>query len=258
MQSSAPTLLEIQRGMRKSLVEHRDHALRAHIVADGLGPAERLDVYRNTFASVLTTALRLSFPAVQRLVGDDFFGGAARIFIASAPPGSACLDDYGALFPSFLAAFKPAQSLAYLPDVARLEWAVNRALHARETVALDTKRLVELMRSKDAGTTFEPHPSISLLRSDHPVDTIWRAVLDEDDAVLRALDLRSGPVWLLVERIEAGINVQRMSDDAWQFTAALCAGEPLHAALPEHADFDAAALLADHVAKGRFIDGAHS
>src|SRR5437899_2589733 len=128
MEPAAPSLLELQRALRASLVTHDDRGISAHVVDAGLSPAERLDVYRNTFASVLTTALRLSYPAVHRLVGAEFFEGAARVFIETSLPRSACLDDYGDEFPGFLAGFEPVSSLACLADVARVEWAVNRPL----------------------------------------------------------------------------------------------------------------------------------
>src|SRR2546428_11356648 len=113
METATPSLLELQCAMRASLVVHDDRGISAHVVDAGMSPAERLDVYRNTFASVLTTALRLSYPAVHRLVGAEFFEGAARIFIEAHPPKRACLDDYGASFPEFLARFAPAPSLEY-------------------------------------------------------------------------------------------------------------------------------------------------
>ena len=253
MEAAAPSLPEIQRAMRASLVEHDDDGVAAHIAADGLSAAERLDIYRNTFASVLTNALRLSYPAAHRLVGAEFFEGAARIFIAGNPPTSACLDDYGAEFPAFLAAFAPAASLAYLPDVAGLEWAVNRALHAADVDPLDARRLAALGDGALAHVRFTPHPSFGLMRSQYPADVIWRAVLDQDDAALAAVDLACGPVWLMVQRLDSCIDVRRMSESAWRFTADLCAGRPLPAILEESWDFEPAALLADHLAAGRFV-----
>jgi hypothetical protein len=125
-----PTLLEVQRAMRRSLVERDDEEAAAYILAGGLAPGARLDVYRNTSIGALTTALRLSYPAVHRLVGAEFFDQAAKIFIETDPPHSAYLDEYGAAFPEFLAHFRPAAWLAYLPGVAQLEWAVSCALHA--------------------------------------------------------------------------------------------------------------------------------
>jgi Putative DNA-binding domain len=38
-------------------------------VANGVGGAARLNIYRNTFIGNLTTALRLVYPAIHRLVG---------------------------------------------------------------------------------------------------------------------------------------------------------------------------------------------
>ena len=122
------TLLETQHAMRASLVGGDDRAAVA-MLADGVG-ADRLNIYRNTMVTGVTKALRLTFPTVHRLVGADFFEGAAVRFIAQHPPRAAYLDDYGAEFPEFLRSFEPAAALVYLGDVARLEWAVGRALHA--------------------------------------------------------------------------------------------------------------------------------
>ena len=70
-----PTLLEVQCAMRRSLVEHHDREAAAYVLSDGLAPAARLNVYRNTSIGALTSALRLSYPAVHRLVGAAFFEG---------------------------------------------------------------------------------------------------------------------------------------------------------------------------------------
>src|SRR5262249_34026411 len=136
-----PTLLEVQRAMFLDLTARDSAETDAFIVADGLAPRQRLNVYRNTAVCTLTTALRLSYPAVHHIVGAEFFESAARIFIDIDPPRSAYLNEYGSAFPDFLMRFLPAVSLSYLPDVARLEWAVNRALHAPDTKALDLSRL---------------------------------------------------------------------------------------------------------------------
>lgn len=254
METAAPSLLELQRAMRASLVVHDDRGISAHVVPGAFTPDELLDIYRNTFASVLTTALRLSYPAVHRLVGTEFFEGAVRIFIEAHPPTSACLDDYGEEFPGFLSDFEPAASLFYLADVAWLEWAVNRALHARDVEPLDPHRVAALAEADRVRVSFAPHPSVTLLRVDHPADLIWHAVLEKDDAALSAIDPAGGPAWLLVQRPPAGVEVRRMSEPAWEFTSTLCAGRPLAAAFDEARDFDASVLLADHLAAGRFID----
>src|SRR6516162_884125 len=172
----------------------------AALLAEVLIPADRVSIYRNTSRIALTNALRLNYPAVQRLVGEDFFAAAADIFITKEPPRTAWLDFYGAAFPEFLERFRPAASLPYLADVARLERAVSRALHAADAKALAPVELADLPQIAQGSVSFVPHPSVGLLSSKYPVDAIWRAVLARDDAALAAIDLNSGSVWLLVER----------------------------------------------------------
>jgi hypothetical protein len=245
-----PTLLELQTAMRQSLVHHDSTAasamLAAHVAPD------RLDIYRNTFLLTLTKALRLCFPAVQKLVGEEFFEGAAQVFIAERPPRAAWLDQYGAGFPDFLREFVPAASVPYLGDVAELEWAVNCALHAADTEPLDAAMLAAVAPENQGRIRFVAHPSIAVLQVSYPADAIWRAVLADDDDALAAIDLTCGPIRLLVERRATSVAAERLAERPWQFLTALCAGEAIEAALASGAGFDCASALAEHLAFGRF------
>jgi hypothetical protein len=248
-----PPLLEIQRAVGRSIIAGDDALAARHILADGLPPEARLGIYRNNFIATLTAALKLCYPAIHRLVGAEFFEGAARIFIAAEPPRRADLDAYGEGFSGFLAGFPPAGALPYLAGVARLEWAVNRALHAPDMEPLDLSRLAAIAAAEHGRVAFRPHPSVALVAADHPVDEVWRAVLAEDDHAMAAIDLDAGPVRLLVERRATGVEVTRLEAPAWRFAAALCASRPLQRAIEAAPDVDATALLAEHLAAGRFI-----
>ena len=201
----------------------------------------------------LSIALRLTYPAVQRLVGADFFDGAAQIFAREHPPQSADLNAYGAEFADFLRRFEPAAALAYLADVARLEWAVNRALHAPDAPSLDASALAAVAPREHDRVCFAAHPSISLLRASYPADAIWRAVLQRDDAAIAAIDLSSGPVRLMVYRLAGEVEVERLDDAAWHFATALLGGRPLGAALEAAQGIDAPALLAQHLLAGHCV-----
>ncbi len=245
-----PTLLETQTAMQASL-RHRDSRAVSAMLARNV-PADRLDIYRNTFMHTLTKALRLSFPATERLVGVEFFEGAAQVFIAAHPPRAAWLDQYGGDFPGFLRCFPPASSIAYLGDVAELEWAVNNALHAADVAPLDVAGLGAVETEDQLRICFVPHPSVRLLRLDYPADVIWRAVLDSDDDALGKIDLGCGPRNILVERRSTGVEVECPDELAFGFLARLCAGLPIEAALVDGSDFDCSTALAEHLAFGRF------
>lgn len=249
-----PTLLDVQQAMYRGLAGRDDKLLEEYVLADGLTVEARLNVYRNNAMSSLTTALCLAYPAVHSLVGEKFFEGAAAIFIEQHIPRSPCLDEYGAEFAGFLEHFPPAAGLPYLPGVARLEWAVNVALHAPDLDTLDLHQLAAIEATCDGPITLVLHPSVGLVHDAHPIDAIWRAVLAHDDGAMAAIDLDAGPAWLLVSRAETGIGVMSISEGAWRFTAELRAGQSVDTAITAAAGVDATMVLAEHLAGGRVID----
>ncbi|AGK49970.1 MULTISPECIES: putative DNA-binding domain-containing protein [Burkholderia] len=259
MRARPPTLAELQQAVRRSL-SGADAGVGAGVGAadwvlpDGLAPDARLRVYRNTSASVLLNALRLAFPATERVVGAAFFAGAARRFAGSSPPASAWLDEYGAGFPEFLARMPQAASVPYLADVARLEWQVNLALHAPDAAALDLARLAGLGAPALRALRLRPHPAARLLGCAYPADAIWRATLERDDRALAAIRLDDAPVHLLAQRTEAGIEVLRLDEADWRVASALFAGEPLGAALANAPGAGGHALFAALLSRGCFAD----
>ena len=247
-----PTLLELQHATRRGLILRENQAVGA-MLADRI-PPDRLDIYRNTIVSGLTKALRLSHPVVERLVGREFFDGAAQIFIEGHLPRAACLDQYGEEFADFLRYFPPAASLAYLADVAKLEWAINCSLHAPDVAPVELVALAAIPADEQERVCFVAHPSVRLLSVAYPVDRVWRAVLAGDDAELMSLDTgAAGPINLMVERCPTGVEIVRLDAPAWHFLATLCDGEPLHSAIKKATGLDASAALAEHLAAGRFI-----
>ena len=88
----------------------------------------------------LVSALEARFPAIRKIVGEDFFKGAAKLFATTQPPRSPLMLFYGDAFPTFFADFEPAREVPYLADVARLEAARTRANHAADAKPLTPPR----------------------------------------------------------------------------------------------------------------------
>lgn len=244
-----PSLYEMQSAMRDGLVRRDSAAIVAMLSANI--PPERLDIYRNTFLMTLIKALSLSFPATRKLVGEEFFEGAAQIFISDHLPSAAWLDQYGDAFPAFLREFPPAQSLTYLSEVAQLEWAVNGVLRAPAFEPLHLGRLAAVESNDESRLRFIANPSLRLLHLRHPVDAIWTAVMAGDDEALGNIDLNTDPVYLLAERHDDQVALERLEPGAWSFLLSLTT-RSLGAAMDGAADFDGAAEFAKHLARGRF------
>ena len=153
---------------------------------------KRFDVYRNNVVAAATGALGDTFPAVRALVGDDFFQATARAYLDTSPPRSPLLFRYGATFGDFLETFPPAQSVPYLGDVARLEYARLQAYHAADVVPIEIQALGAIPPDEVAGVTFDIHPAVSLIRSSFPVVSLWAAstgLMSSDDVdITRAED----------------------------------------------------------------------
>jgi hypothetical protein len=247
-----PTLREVQRAVARGIFSADGDEALGHIAEDAIGAAERFTIHRNNAAVTLIDALRLVYPVVDKLVGAEFFAGTARAFIARHPPRSACLNDYGAEFADFLAAFPAAAGLAYLPDVARLEWAVNGALNASDDAPLEPSVLAGLAQSAQGRVRFVPHPAVKLVAVRYPSDVIWRAVRDGNDAALAAIELNAVPISLLVERRREGIAMRRLTPAEAHLTALLFSGATLSQVAEQQDGATLVPLLAEHLAYGRF------
>ena len=249
-----PTLLELQRCMGLHLLQGIDGEASAFIVNQGVAPEDRLQIYRNTSMGVMASALRLVFVAVGHVLGAEFFEGAARMFVAEAPPRSAWLDQYGADFPDFLAQLPQAASVPYVADLARLEWSVNLVLHASDAMPLAIADLAGLTEADLSQLRLVPHPTAQLLRCDFPADAIWHAVLERDDDAMAAVDLSDGPVGLLVQRTAQGIELMRLSEPQWSVATALFLGQPLGAVMAGASGPDAHAALATLLTRECFMN----
>jgi hypothetical protein len=235
-----PSLSELQRGLRAALLDG-DESVTAAIVGDGLAPAARLAVYRHHVLTSLTAALETTFPVIVRLVDVRFFRFACDRFVRAHPPAGPCLFEYGATFADFLAGFEPCRHLPYLPDVARLEWAMNAALTAPDAAALTAERLRALPAGTLETAPLRLHPSVTLLASPWPVDAIWRANQDGGDG---AVDLDGGGVRLGVWRRTDDVVLRALSPAAFAFRRGLAAGGGLAAAAEAALSVDAGADLA--------------
>ncbi len=250
------TLLDLQRRFRAALLGGADAAPPPEVLGGLVDAAARLAIYRGNVIGNLTGALRLTYPAIERLVGAAFFAAACARFAVATPPDSADLYEYGAGFAAFLEDFEPARTLPYLADVARLEFAVTRALHAPLVPALDAAALAAVPAAAEDGLRFLPHPSLSLLDLAHPAPAIWEAVLTEEPdlraARLGAIDLDAGGAQLAVLRGAKGPALLALSPAAFALAGALAGGTPLGEALDRVAAAEAASCLGLLLTQGLF------
>lgn len=241
-----PTLLELQTGFRSGVLEQGEAPILPEIADDGLAPAARLSIYRNHVFTTLTSALEATFPVVCRLVDERFFAYAAHEYIRDHSPRVRCLFEYGASFADFLGAFPPCRDLSYLPDVARLEWAMNEALHAADAPPFEASRLAAVPPDDTPNLILRLDPALRLIASPWPIDDIWAANQPDSDPDAR-IDLDAGGVRLQIRRAGDRVLFRRVDAPSFTFLRALADGERLSdaadAALGEDSTFDLVTAL---------------
>ncbi|PKP76567.1 MAG: DUF2063 domain-containing protein [Alphaproteobacteria bacterium HGW-Alphaproteobacteria-3] len=219
--------------------------------------AKRFDVYRNNVHASLIDALEAAFPAVERLVGRDFFRAAARLHLESGMPERGTLIGFGSGFPHFLDSFPPLRSFPYLGDVARLELLWLQAYHAADAAPLDPAVFARMGRDEIAVLRPVLHPSLRLFSSRYPVAEIWRTNREDDE--VKPVDMHGGGDALIILRPETHVLIYKLPPQQIAFLRALREGANFGEAalaLPPASIAGLPALLQELARKGVFAAAA--
>lgn len=191
----------------------------------GLDEADAgMRVHRSSVMANYAGALAATYPVVRRLVGDEFFAAMAARFAREVPSTSGDLADYGAGLAAFLAAHPSAASLAYLPDVARLEWACHESARAPAAADFDFEALARVPAARRASLRLTLDPSVRLVRSPHAIAAIHAANQPGRDGTP---DRMPGPDFVVVHRFEGLVRAEAVDAREWRLLERLVQGDPL-------------------------------
>jgi hypothetical protein len=248
-------LAERQRDFALALLDDTRATPRGLVGPDGLPSPRRFAVYRNNVVGGLIETLKENYPAVHRIVGNEFFRAMAGQFATGHPPQCPIMLDYGAGFPEFIAGFEPAATLRYLADVARIERAWNEAYHAADAEPLSANDLLAIDQDRLARVRLALHPSLRVMQSQFPALTIWRMNIAGGEPA--AVDLEAGGEDVLIIRPGAEVVVHQLPMGAAALVRTLRAGKPVVAAaiaaLETAPYFDLRTILAGLIEAGAFI-----
>jgi len=252
-----PSLRELQSDVMRAILAADDSRASHLVAAHGIPATHRLGIYANTARVNFHESLRASFPAILRLVGEDYFHQCAREFHKGYPSTCGDLQYAGTHFPDYLADLHAHDEFRYLGDVARLEWLRQEALLSADHRPLDFAKLAAVAPSDYAELRFRLHPATRLLASDYPCLRIWQANVGGDGEP-EVIDLAMGPDRVLLTRKTIAVDVHRLSRGEHRFLIAVRDGQRFGEAV-EHGmecdgEFNAAAALQRFVSAGAIVD----
>lgn len=213
-------------------------------------------IYRNTVLKGCIDALQANFPAVARLVGEEWFRAAAAVYARQDPPRVPMLLEYGAGFADFLGRFEPAAEFPYLAAVARLDRYWSESHGSRDETPLCAKELVGLTPELLGGIVLRPHAAARWSWFALPAYSIWsrnrKEPLDKSDEP----EIEWRGEGALIVRPGDAVEWLELDETACAFMDTCAAGEPLakaaEAALSVAPAVDLAALMARLLDAGAF------
>lgn len=198
-------------------------------------PAQRFALYRGNLTASWDTTLSHVYPVLRALVGEAFFGGLARAYGRAHPSQSGDLNWFGADFADFLVSFPHVAEWPYLPDMARLEWALHRAHYAPDAQAVDAAAIAALGPERLETATMRLHPACRLLASAWATVPLWQAHQDGGPAFPPDMALESHAA---VARPQWKTHVLPLSKAGHAALSVLAAGGDFGAALDAAFDID--------------------
>jgi hypothetical protein len=252
-----PSLPDLQAAFARAVIDHDEDAAADWIAAaHGLDAPARIAIYRNNVFGNYRNTLREVYPVIHALVGEPFFNRAADAYASRYPSRSGDLNDFGGELGEFLAQWPPSAQLVYLPDVAKLEWAMESVFHAADAAPLDLQALAAVPPEVFATLRFDLHPASRIVCSPYPILRIWQ-VNQPGFTADQSVRLDAGEDALLVVRRSSGVQLERLSPGELELLQCLAAGvfiaDAHTRALQADPELDLSAFLQHHVLGGTLV-----
>ena len=156
--------------------EQKNH-IRSHFLDPQYpDPHNGLKVYRGNLVFGLIGAMQESYVFTKVLLGEDNFNFFCREFLYQNPSQNSDLIQYGGGFGELLSTREELKSLAFIPDVARLEWALERAFYSQEEPSFSG----DITQSwQNALPVFKK--AVQLIKTQYKIHEAWLAFTDKGE-----------------------------------------------------------------------------
>jgi hypothetical protein len=171
-----------------------------------------------------------TYPVVARLVGEDYFRSLASRYLRDFPSTSGNIQDLGANMAAFIDTLIELRELAYLSDVARLEWLIQESCRSSDAAPNDLTALADLTPAHFGELHFSLQPSARLLCSSYPLLRIWQSNQQPTES-LETISLDEGGDLLLVIRRGTEIEIESLSPGQFALLCQLEQGHSLECAV---------------------------
>jgi hypothetical protein len=155
-------------------------------------PGNGMKVYRSNLIFGMLQALKDTYPFCLALLGENNFNFLGREYIYGHPSTHPDLTQYGESLGGFLSGRPEINPWPFIADVAKLEWALDRAFYAPGEAGLS------LADIHDSGAAFRLKSSVTLLESRYRLFSPWEIFTAEGLSALAQNPFTPGDEVLMV------------------------------------------------------------
>ncbi|MEO7916109.1 MAG: DNA-binding domain-containing protein [Dokdonella sp.] len=179
---------------------------------------ERLGVYGFAYGQRLREALRIEFPGLAALLGDDAFPELLNGYLRAYPSRQPNVRWLGRDLAQWLATDSDQTQHPERAAMARLDWALSTSFDAPDIAPIDATSTAAVLPEQWAGLRFAIHPAVQTMPLEWNIDEIRLAIGAEEN---RAPELQAiNPCTIVVWRKNFGVRYRRMDvDEATAFNA---------------------------------------
>lgn len=140
--------------------------------------AVRVRVYAESYRLRLVGAMRIDFPALYALLGDETFDRLGRAYIDAYPSHHFSIRWFGGHLSRFLAEAAPYCERPDLSELAAFEWALSEAFDAADTTSVADGELAALPAAAWPQMRLRLHPSVRRIDLRTNVPLLWKAITE--------------------------------------------------------------------------------
>lgn len=154
-------LADLQNKFIDALYLGEDSHLYGEIVDGKVAKDKLFNIYRQNLFLGLINVLRITYPKIYQILGEQEFSRLSREYIANTRSESANLDNYGESFSIFL----EKKDEGFLSDLARLSWFEQESFLTKDTKKIDIEALQSLTEEQLSRVRFVLNPNCRLFSS---------------------------------------------------------------------------------------------
>lgn len=153
-----------------------------------LKPHQRIEIYNQQYWWRLLKSLRINFPLVTRLLGQELFNVSIAVpYLSQCIPDHWCLSMLGKRLPAWMEKHYAGPTPELIKQAVQLDWAFSYIYGLKECPPLDLQSMMQEDQSQLMTTPFFLQPHIHIFRWPYPLLDYREQLLQNKDTAVTPL-----------------------------------------------------------------------